>query len=145
MGHRFTTTTYTHPTFCAVCRSMILGLVRQGWDCIGPCCPLSACVSVYMRAEMHTVLIQTRFAPSGFTYLLVNLCTVLCPPPSPPPPPPLQTVECTCTRRTTNFRQTFAAATRKCGSAAPGRRNRAASLAAAAARRLPSTQRQHVR
>ncbi|EGD77664.1 hypothetical protein PTSG_08756 [Salpingoeca rosetta] len=34
MGHRFVTTTYTHPTFCAVCRGMILGLVRQGWDCI---------------------------------------------------------------------------------------------------------------
>eukprot|EP01147_Barroeca_monosierra_P005155 gene5155-7006_t len=33
-GHRFTTTSYTHPTFCAVCKTMILGIVRQGWDCL---------------------------------------------------------------------------------------------------------------
>eukprot|EP00055_Hartaetosiga_balthica_P002300 m.3498 g.3498 ORF g.3498 m.3498 type:complete len:1143 (-) comp2079_c0_seq1:138-3566(-) len=33
-GHQFVTTTYTHFTYCAVCKSLIYGLARQGWDCL---------------------------------------------------------------------------------------------------------------
>eukprot|EP00049_Salpingoeca_infusionum_P012546 m.229362 g.229362 ORF g.229362 m.229362 type:complete len:1111 (+) comp15207_c1_seq2:310-3642(+) len=34
LGHHFVTTTFTHPVFCHVCKLLLVGLVRQGWNCI---------------------------------------------------------------------------------------------------------------
>ena len=34
-GHKFVTTSYSQPTFCAVCKSLIWGVMKQGWSCLG--------------------------------------------------------------------------------------------------------------
>ena len=41
-GHKFVTTSYSQPTFCAVCKNLIWGVMKQGWSCLGACVVLVA-------------------------------------------------------------------------------------------------------
>eukprot|EP00051_Salpingoeca_urceolata_P002454 m.50341 g.50341 ORF g.50341 m.50341 type:complete len:1209 (+) comp12147_c1_seq1:446-4072(+) len=33
-GHHFVTSSYQHPTFCGVCKTLLWGVIKQGWDCV---------------------------------------------------------------------------------------------------------------
>eukprot|EP00047_Mylnosiga_fluctuans_P008826 m.8942 g.8942 ORF g.8942 m.8942 type:complete len:1223 (-) comp2349_c0_seq1:153-3821(-) len=34
MGHHFVTMSYPQPTFCGVCKALLWGVMRQGWNCV---------------------------------------------------------------------------------------------------------------
>ena len=62
-GHHFVTQTYQHPTFCGHCKTLLWGLMRQGWTCISMSAVFRvACwrcmpINIYIAAAVVVVVI----------------------------------------------------------------------------------------